>query len=99
MYENSPIKASLTASMMVLVHSLNEATNANGNTVAEKISSVDKHLKPYIATIKEYNKQVSKLRAAQKRFCFSGNRKTAECKNCGRAYQSSTRLDSQRAHP
>lgn len=62
MYENSPIKASLTASMMVLVHSLNEATNANGNTVAEKISSVDEQLKPYIATIKEYNKQLSKLR-------------------------------------
>lgn len=62
MYKNSPIKASLTASMMVLVESLSKAVNVKGNTVAEKISSVDEQLKPYIATIKKYNKQVSMLR-------------------------------------
>lgn len=62
MYENSPIKASLTASMMVLVESLSEAVNVKGNTAAKKIASVNKQLKPYVATVEAYEKQLSALR-------------------------------------
>ena len=62
MYENSPIKASLTASMMVLVESLSEAINEKGNTVAKKIAAVNKQIKPYVATVEEYEKQQSSLR-------------------------------------
>ena len=62
MYENSPIKASLTASMMVLVESLNKAVNVKGNTVAEKIAAVNKQIKPYVATVEKYEKQQSALR-------------------------------------
>ena len=62
MYENSPIKASLTASMMVLVESLSEAVNVKGDTAAKKIASVNKQLKSYVATVEAYEKQLSALR-------------------------------------
>lgn len=62
MYENSPIKTSLTASMMVLVESLSEAVNVKGSTVAKKIKAVGKQLEPYVTTIEEYEKQQSALR-------------------------------------